>query len=115
MLAGDSARDETDPMKQLITALAIAFSACGSLAASHAAGAPVKTPAQDKIALCGKQAGDKTGKERDDFMKTCLSAKKDMAASPACEKSADEKKLAGAARSGHIKKCMADAPGAKKG
>jgi hypothetical protein len=34
------------------------------------------------------------------------------AASPACEKSADDKKLAGAARNSHIKKCMTDS---KKG
>ena len=34
------------------------------------------------------------------------------AASPACEKSADDKKLAGAARNSHVKKCMADS---KKG
>jgi len=33
------------------------------------------------------------------------------AANPACEKSADEKKLAGAARTSHIKKCEADAAG----
>lgn len=33
------------------------------------------------------------------------------AANPACEKSADEKKLAGAARTSHIKKCEADAGG----
>jgi hypothetical protein len=31
------------------------------------------------------------------------------AASAACEKSADDKKLAGAARTSHIKKCEADA------
>ena len=35
------------------------------------------------------------------------------AANPACEKSAADKKLAGAAKTSHIKKCMADA-GAKK-
>ena len=29
--------------------------------------------------------------------------------SPACEKSAADKKLAGAAKNAHIKKCMADA------
>ena len=34
------------------------------------------------------------------------------AANAACEKSADEKKLAGAARSSHIKKCEADSKGA---
>ena len=33
------------------------------------------------------------------------------AASAACEKSADDKKLAGAARTSHIKKCMAEGGG----
>ena len=33
----------------------------------------------------------------------------------ACEKSADDKKLAGAARNSHIKKCEADGGGAAKG
>jgi hypothetical protein len=32
-----------------------------------------------------------------------------MAASPECEKSAADKKLAGAAKTSHLKKCMADA------
>jgi hypothetical protein len=35
------------------------------------------------------------------------------AASPACEKSAADKKLAGAAKTSHIKKCMADAAAKK--
>jgi hypothetical protein len=36
------------------------------------------------------------------------------AASPACEKSAADKKLAGAAKNSHIKKCMADEKAAAK-
>ena len=32
-----------------------------------------------------------------------------LAASAECEKSADDKKLSGAARSSHVKKCMEDA------
>jgi hypothetical protein len=56
-----------------------------------------------------KDAGEKKGDERKAFMKECLSAKPAAAAvSPACEKSAMDKKLAGAAKSSHIKKCMAD-------
>jgi hypothetical protein len=122
-------------MKQLITALALAFAASASFAASHAAAAPATpatpaapakpaapaaaekkmTPQQEKMAACNKDAADKKGDERKAFMKTCLGAKADgkaTASSPACDKSADEKKLAGAARTSHIKKCMADA---KKG
>jgi hypothetical protein len=41
-----------------------------------------------------------------------LMAGQAFAASAACEKSADDKKLAGAARTSHIKKCEADAAGA---
>jgi Ni/Co efflux regulator RcnB len=101
-------------MKKLITAvlLSAAFAA-PSFAASHAAAAPMAdkkpTAQQGKMATCNKDAGDKKGDERKAFMKTCLSAKPAAAAaSPACEKSADEKKLAGAARKSHIKKCMTD-------
>jgi psiF repeat len=108
-------------MKQLMTALALAFMASTTFAASHAAAAPAgKSEQQNKMTMCNKDAGDKKGDERKAFMKECLSAKgtapAGMAASPACEKSADDKKLAGAARTAHIKKCTADAkPEAKKG
>jgi psiF repeat len=67
------------------------------------------TPQQEKMANCNKDAADKKGDERKAFMKTCLSGKPAaMAGNPACEKSADDKKLAGAARNSHVKKCMAD-------
>ena len=106
-------------MKLLITAIALAFAALSAptFAASHAAAAPMaeKKPSaqQGKMATCNKDAGEKKGDERKAFMKSCLSAKPAAAAAnPACEKSADEKKLAGAARKSHIKKCSADA---KKG
>ena len=36
-----------------------------------------KTPQQNKMALCNKEAVGKKGDARKDFMKTCLSAKKD--------------------------------------
>lgn len=36
-----------------------------------------RTPQQNKMAMCNKEATGKTGGERKDFMKTCLSAKKD--------------------------------------
>ncbi len=73
---------------------------------------------------CAAKAVDKNGKAlagaaKTSFMKKC---EKDgaapaaaAAASPACEKSAADKKLAGAAKKSHIKKCMADeTAGAKK-
>jgi len=64
---------------------------------------------------CEAKAIDKNGKPlagaaKDSFVKKC---EKDAAggagaASPACEKSAADKKLAGAAKNSHLKKCMAD-------
>ena len=106
-------------MKLTLTAVALALTmaAGASFAASHAASAPMAdkkpTAQQGKMAMCNKDAGDKKGDERKAFMKGCLSAKPAAAAAtPACEKSADDKKLAGAARGSHIKKCMADS---KKG
>ncbi|MBK9136908.1 MAG: hypothetical protein IPM15_21780 [Betaproteobacteria bacterium] len=42
------------------------------------------------------------------FLALGLMAGQAYAANPACEKSADDKKLAGAARTSHIKKCEAD-------
>ena len=36
-----------------------------------------RSPQQNKMAMCNKEATGKTGGERKDFMKTCLSAKKD--------------------------------------
>ena len=102
-------------MKLTITTIALVLAALAgpSYAASHAAAAPMAdkkpTAQQGKMAVCNKDAGDKKGDERKAFMKECLSAKPAAAAaSPACEKSADEKKLAGAARKSHLKKCMAD-------
>lgn len=36
-----------------------------------------KSPQQNKMAMCNKDAVGKKGDERKDFMKTCLSAKKE--------------------------------------
>lgn len=92
-------------MKQLMMALALAAFALSAQAAEE----KKPTAQQGKMATCNKDAGDKKGDERKAFMKECLSAKPaKAAASPACEKSADEKKLAGAARASHIKKCMTE-------
>ena len=82
---------------------------CAALVA-HADDKPL-TGQQSKMKTCNAEAKGKTGDERKAFMKECLSAKKadaGVAASPACEKSAADKKLKGAAARSHIKKCMAD-------
>lgn len=77
------------------------------------------TPQQDKMKACNADAKTKDlkGDERKAFMKDCLAAKPAEAATPAgaaCEKSAADKKLHGAAAKSHIKKCMADAASAPK-
>lgn len=78
------------------------------------------TPQQDKMKSCNAEAKGKKGDERKAFMKECLAAKPAEAAASAapggaaCEKSAADKKLHGAAAKSHIKKCMADAASAPK-
>ena len=87
----------------LLTCAAIAFGAQA-------------TPQQDKMKACNAEAktNGKKGDDRKAFMKECLSggAAAAPAAAPAaaaCEKSAADKKLHGAAAKAHIKKCTADA------
>jgi hypothetical protein len=95
-------------MKKLLSLLALGLAM--SVGVAHAA-----TEQQNKMKTCNADAKGKKGDERKAFMKECLSAKADAPAaaaaaapSPACEKSAADKKLAGAAKTAHIKKCMAD-------
>ena len=99
-------------MKRFTFALALSLVALGAQAADKA-----PTAQQSRMTTCNKEAkaGGKKGDERKAFMKECLSAKAAdssaaaPAASPACEKSAADKKLHGAAATAHIKKCTADA------
>ena len=60
-------------MKQLLAVLAIGISL--SFGAAHAQD-KARTPQQNKMAMCNKDAADKKGDERKAFMKTCLSTKK---------------------------------------
>ena len=96
-------------MKRIAILLACAAFAFGAQA----------TPQQDKMKACNAEAKGKKGDERKAFMKECLSG--GAAAAPAadataaaCEKSAADKKLHGAAAKSHIKKCAADAASAPK-
>jgi len=116
-------------MKKLLTLLTIGLSL--SLGSAFAADAPAKTPQQNKMASCNKDAGDKKlkGDERKAFMKDCLSAKPAAAASapapaPAptaaasgkkgtqqdkmknCNKDAGDKKLKGDERKAFMKDCL---------
>jgi hypothetical protein len=60
-----------------------------------------KTPQQSKMATCNKDAEGKKGDERKDFMKNCLSAKPEAAATPP------------ATQQNKMKTCNADAAGKK--
>lgn len=62
-------------MKRTVTALALMLASSLTFAASHAAAAPAKTPQQEKMAMCNKDATGKKGDERKAFMKECLGAK----------------------------------------
>jgi hypothetical protein len=74
-------------MKKFLSLLAIALSlSMGAAQAEDAA----KTPQQNKMASCNKDAGDKKGDERKAFMKDCLSAK--PAAAPD-KKTAQQEKM----------------------
>ncbi len=61
-------------MKKFLSLLAVGM--CLSLGLAHAQ-EKTKSPQQNKMAMCNKQAVGKSGDERKGFMKTCLSAKKD--------------------------------------
>jgi psiF repeat len=87
-------------LKKLMLAAAI-----GALALS----AQAQTVQQNKMKNCDAEAKDKTGDARKDFMKTCLSAKKDGRAAQqekmkSCNASATGK--AGDARKAHMKECL---------
>lgn len=100
-------------MKKLLTLITLGLTL--ALGTAHAADdkAPAKKPT--KLAQCSSEAkglkGDEYKKKRDECMKgdAAPAAAAAPAASPACEKSAADKKLHGAAKNAHIKKCMADA------
>ena len=70
-------------MKSFITiAAALALAASSPVFANAHKEAPgmaasgAMTPQQNKMSACNKEAGDKKGDERKDYMKTCLSAAK---------------------------------------
>jgi hypothetical protein len=62
-------------MKKFVLSLLVAGFALGTGLAQ--AQEKAKTPQQNKMATCNKEAVGKKGDERKDFMKTCLSAKKE--------------------------------------
>lgn len=104
-------------MKQLLTLATLGMAL--ALGNAHAAEEKAPTKQQTRMTTCNAEAKTKDlkGDERKAFMKECLAAKPAEAATPAaaaCEKSAADKKLHGAAAKSHIKKCVADAASAPK-
>ncbi|MEI8325542.1 MAG: PsiF family protein [Betaproteobacteria bacterium] len=98
-------------MKKLCSLIAIGLAL--SFGVAHAAEGQAKTPQQNKMTDCNKQAVDKKGDERKAFMKTCLSAKpaaSAAAAKPAASAAAADKK---ATQQDKMKTCNAQAKGKK--
>lgn len=96
-------------MKVALSLIAIALAAT--------VGTAQATPQQDKMKSCNAEAktSGKTGDERKDFMKECLSAKPAAAPSAkttqqekmkSCNKEAGEKKLKGAERKSFMSQCL---------
>ena len=93
-------------IKRILIAMLLAAPLC-VLAAEEKA----KTPQQEKMAACNKEAGDKAlkGDERKSFMKECLSAGKKMSQQEemkACNKEAGEKALKGEERKKFMSECL---------
>jgi hypothetical protein len=64
-------------MKKMLSLIALGLALTGGLAqAQEKAQEKAKTPQQNKMAMCNKEATGKTGDDRKAFMKTCLSAGK---------------------------------------
>lgn len=91
-------------MKKLLSLLAIGIAL--STGVVHAQD-KTKTPQQNRMAMCNKEATGKSGDERKGFMKTCLSAgKNDVQQSRAksCNAEAGGKK--GAERKAFLDECL---------
>lgn len=90
-------------MKKLLALLAIGVAlSFGAAQAEEKA----KTTQQNKMAMCNKEATGKSGDERKAFMKTCLSAGKDIQQSKtaACDAEASGKK--GDQRKAQVNDCI---------
>ena len=90
-----------------ILALGLALVSGGSQAADPAPAE--KTPQQNKMAMCNKEADGKKGDERKAFMKECLSAnKKDTQQNKmkTCNAEAKEKDKKGDERKAFMSECL---------
>jgi hypothetical protein len=105
-------------LRAIVTAALLAAPICVSAADSAkatSAGADdkAKTPQQEKMASCNKEAGDKAlkGDERKKFMSQCLSAAgsaktAQQAKMKACNKEASDKSLKGDDRKKFMSDCL---------
>lgn len=91
-------------MKKLLSLATLGLAlACGLAHAEEKA----RSPQQNKMALCNKDATGKTGDERKAFMKSCLSAGKSdaqQAKAKSCNAEATGKK--GAERKAFVDECL---------
>jgi hypothetical protein len=96
-------------LKRILIAALVAAPMC-ALAADDKA----KTPQQEKMASCNKEAGDKglKGDDRKKFMSECLSKAKmsQQDKMRACSKDASEKALKGAERKQFMSECLKGSP-----
>lgn len=95
-------------MKKILSLLA--FGLALSFGAAHAAD-DAKSPQQNKMATCNKDAADKKGDERKAFMKTCLSAKAEAKPAnrmAACNADTKAKTLKGDDRKAFMKECLSN-------
>ena len=98
-------------MKKLLSLIAVVFAfSMGLSPLAQAADVAAKTPQQNKMATCNKNAEGKKGDERKTFMKECLSAKKEMpqqSKMKSCNVDAKDKK--GDERKAFMKECLSKA------
>lgn len=122
-------------LRLLAVSAALAFAGASLAATPQAAMAPaakVRTPQQQRMADCNKEATGKKGPERKAFMSSCLKGKPAVAAAPAmsaakttqqekmkaCNADAKAKAMKGAERKTFMSSCLkggeaAPAPAAK--
>jgi hypothetical protein len=102
----------TVTFRPVLCAVAAACTALALLAPAHAE--DKKTPQQEKMAACNKEAGEKTlkGDERKAFMSNCLKAKPaattQQTRMKTCNEEAGAKSLKGDERKAFMSKCLSN-------
>ena len=94
-------------MKKLLTLITLGLTL--GLGTAHAADEKAPANKTTKLGQCSAEAKGLKGAEYKKKRDECMKSADAPAASPTCEKSATDMKLHGAAKTAHLKKCMADA------